>query len=356
MNTGGSFSRVLAGFPVDLVEAARPGPRARSITRALEAAGSPASDVTLIEGILAEHAEDREQVPRFLLVRDGKLVIDEFLFGNDMHSDEAGYDRLPNLIPLIVQRQSMVPYVVLEASAGGGRIRTFLSGREHSDSDERMIGEAEHLHEAKGGGLSHRPHAHHTEEIWKRNASELAQAVNELIVRNRVHLLVVTGDPHVVDLVAAALTAPAKAILVTLGSDTLAAGASDEQLDELVSTSLARLRRTHQEDVISRAAMQEGVDNSGTDHRLQPLVHALQQATVDTLLLDLEALGTHTLLALDGPPWIAAVPSETFGTAIVESAPAAEALTRAAIATGAEVTVVEHGTLPDHAAAALIRG
>jgi hypothetical protein len=338
VHTGGSFSRVLADFPTDLVEATAPGPRLRSLTRALRNAGSSDSDIAKVTHILEEHAEDRTLIPRLLLVRDGELLVDE----------------LPNLIPLIMQRQSDVPYIVLEATASGGRIRTFLTGRLRSDSDAQLVGETEHLHEAHGGGLSHPRHAHHTEEVWKRNETELAEAINGLVARNVVHLLIVTGDPHIVDLVSKALSARARAILVTLASDTRAAGASHEMLNELLNSTVQRLVDERKAGAIGRAAEQEAANNSGTDQRLQPIVHALQQAGVSILLLDLEALKDHTLLSLEGAPWVASVAAETFGARILRAAPAAEALARAAIATDAEVIIVDHDTLPSGAGAAIV--
>ncbi len=268
--------------------------------------------------------------------------------------DGGSGDQLPELIALLRQRQESVPYILVEASAEGGRIRTYLNGQLHPVDDLRIEGETEHLHKAHGGGLSHHRHAHHTEEIWKRNETELADTASELVERDAVSLLVVTGDPHVVELLSNALSSRARAILVTLASDTLAAGASDVALDELLASSARRIVVAHQADAIGRAAAQRAADNTKTDQRLQPVVHALQQASVETLLLDTGALATHTLLALDGTPWIAAVPTETFGAAILRAAPAAEVLARAALATDAEVILVEPGTLPAHAGAAII--
>ncbi len=267
---------------------------------------------------------------------------------------EGAYGSLPALIPLLRERQATVPYILVEASAEGGRIRTFLNRHRQPAGDLRIEGETEHLHKAHGGGLARHRHAHHTEEIWKRNETELAETAGELIEREAVPLLVVTGDPHVVELVGTALSSRARAILVTLASDTLAAGASHDALDELVDSSARHIVAARQADAIGRAAAQQAAMNSANDQRLQPVVHALQQAGVHTLLLDPETLASHSLLALDGQPWIAAVPAEAFGAAILESAPAAEVLARAALATDAEVILVDPGTLPGHAGAAMI--
>jgi hypothetical protein len=354
IRAGGTFSRVLADFPVDEIEADVPGPRLRAITRSLSDSGSSADDISTVTAVFDERAADRDPVPRFLLVRDGTVVVDELLPDAHLQADEATNGPLPDLLPLLVQRQNSVPYIVVEANAEGGRIRTFLAGHRHPDAVEVVAGETEHLHEMHGGGLSHVRDAHHTEEIWKRNETEVAQAANELVERDAVPLLVVTGDPHVVDLLSSALSSRAKDVLVTLASDTLAAGASSERLDDLVTENVKRIVRAHQEDTIGRAAAGEAASNSETDHRLQPIVHALQQAAVTSLLLDLEALEGHTLLALDAAPWVAAVAAESFGAGILQSIPAAEALARAAIATDAEVIVVDHATLPGSAAAAFV--
>jgi hypothetical protein len=354
VRAGGSFSRVLARFPTDEIGAVVPGPRMRSLTRSLENAGSSASDIATITLALEERAPDRNAVPRFLLVHDGSLLIDESLPDVELQANESGYDELPDLIPLLRQRQRTVPYILVEANAEGGRIRTYLNGRLHPSDDVRMEGETEHLHKAHSGGLSHRRHAHHTEEVWKRNETELAASANDIIEHNDVPLLVVTGDPHVIDLVSNALSPRARAILVTFASDTLAAGASDDALDDLLASSTRRIVQAHQADAIGRAAAQEAADNTETDQRLQPIVHALQQASVETLLLDADALASQTLLALDREPWVAAVPTETFGAAVLHAIPAAEALARAAIATDAEIILVDHSALPGQASAAII--
>jgi hypothetical protein len=355
IHSGGSFSRVLAEFPVDAdAPSTTPGPRLRGIIHSLTEAGAPASDIATVTDAFVEHADDRGPVPRFLLVADGVVVLDEFLSNVPLPADEASFGPLPDVTSLLRHRQAFVPYIVLEASAEGGRIRTYLAGGIHPDSDQRIAGDTEWIHKTHGGGLSHARYAHHTEEMWKRNETELADAVNQLVERNDVRLLVVTGDPHVIDLVSNALSARARAILATLASDTIAAGSSANELDATIEEHVQRIIRETQADAIARSAVQRGAANSSTDRRLQPVVHELQQADVETLLLDPEALGSHNLLALGGAPWVASVPAETFGASVLEVSSAARVLTRAAIATDADVIFVDHDSLPGHAGAATI--
>ena len=140
IDTGSSLTRVLAAFPTDDIEAETPGPRLRAITRALEAAGSPDSDIATVCTSLEKYSSERSPAPRLLVIENGELLLDELLPDIQLQANETSFDRLPSLIPLLEQRQRHIPFVLLEASAGGGRIRTFLTESLHSDTDQRVTG------------------------------------------------------------------------------------------------------------------------------------------------------------------------------------------------------------------------
>ncbi|MBW4032983.1 MAG: hypothetical protein HIU88_09995 [Acidobacteria bacterium] len=351
---GGSLTRLLVDFPTDDADEPVPGPRLRAVTRTLEGAGSPDTDIATMAAIFEEHSADRDRTPRFVVIHDGEVLLDEMLPGVELTANEASFDPLPALVPLLMQRQLHVPYLVLEAGAEGGRIRTYFTGSLDADSERSIEGETEYIHNAASGGLDHIGHAHHTEEIWKRNETELADVVNRLVERGDVGLLVVTGDPHVVELVTTALSSRARAILASLASDTIAAGASADGLNAFLAEQLHRVAQDHQAEAIARAAAKSGSAAADTVGRIQAIVDALQQAAVDTLLLDLDALESQSLVSLAGEPWVAVPGAGTFGAEILGIGSAAEALSRAAVATGAEVVFVDHGTLPGGSSAAIV--
>ncbi len=354
VHAGGSLTRLFVDFPTDDVDEPVPGPRLRGITRTLEGSGSPDSDIAAATALLEEHSSDRDRTPRFVVIQDGHILLDEMLPDVELTANQASFDTLPALVPLLMQRQLDVPYIVLEAGAEGGRIRTYFTGNLDADSDRSIEGETEYIHNAASGGLDHIGHAHHTEEIWKRNETELADAVNRLVERGDVRLLVVTGDPHVVELVTTALSSRAQAILASLASDTIAAGASANGLNTFLAEQLQRVAQDHRAEAIARAAAKSGSAAADTVGRIQAIVDAMQQAAVDTLLLDLEALESHILVSLAGEPWVAVPGAGTYGAEILGTGSAAEALSRAAVATGADVVFVDHGTLPGGASAAIV--
>ncbi len=128
VHAAGSLTRVFTSFPTDEAAAIPPGPCLRAIIHALDAAGSPDGDIATVTTTLERHSSDREQIPRLLVVDNGEVLLDELLPDVPLQDSEASFDRLPALIPLLQQRQQEFSVVLLEANAGGGRIRTFLGG------------------------------------------------------------------------------------------------------------------------------------------------------------------------------------------------------------------------------------
>ncbi|WP_251045889.1 hypothetical protein [Arthrobacter sp. ISL-85] len=107
--------------------------------------------------------------------------------------------------------------------------------------------------------------------------------------------------------------------------------------------------------MMDRLAVQEGQANPEAARGVGAVVHALQQAQVDTLILDDAALSERTMLALDAEPWIATAREEALGAGILGEVPAPAALLRAAALTDARVLMVPGPVLPKgvHVAALL---
>ena len=78
--------------------------------------------------------------------------------------------------------------------------------------------------------------------MWKRNAQLFASSVDRLVEAGGIDFVLVTGDPHVVDLISAALSADSRKILATLAHDTVAPGASDRGLDQRIADEIATTR------------------------------------------------------------------------------------------------------------------
>lgn len=107
---------------------------------------------------------------------------------------------------------------------------------------------------------------------------------------------------------------------------------------------------------MDQLALQEGQANPESATGMGAVVQALQQAQVDTLILNDTALEDRHLLALGAEPWLATAEEQALGADVLGQVPASSALLRAAALTDANLLLVPDGVLPGGAdLAALLR-
>jgi hypothetical protein len=301
----------------------------RVIQDSLAAAGSPEADRAVIDRILAEPTGVGGPCSRFLVVADGEPAVDEILGGPMASAEMVAYSTVPNPLPLLVDRNNDALYLVVEAGREGGEIHAFRARHTGTLRHEDVQGRTDSLNKVQAGGWSHSRYQHHSEEIWKQNQNQLAEAVDALVRELRPRLLVMSTVPtHV-----------------------RAAGSSRDALDEHVATRLDELRATDETTAIDRLSAGD-FENGAVG--LGAVLHALQQGQVETMLLDLDSIGDRTLFALAAEPWVASAPEEALGVPVLDSVPAALALARAALVAGSGLMFVDPGRLPQRAGVAAV--
>jgi hypothetical protein len=157
------------------------------------------------------------------------------------------------------------------------------------------------------------------------------------VLEHRPRLIVVTGDVHAWQLLLEQLSEAAKRLAVVYPRETRADGAEDSPLVEFIEAQVDRVLEQELNDALDVFQGRLGRGDGTAERGVGQVVHALQQAQVDTLFVDPAGLGDRTLLALADQPWIATAPEEAAGAAVIERVPAMEALVRAALLTDATV-------------------
>ncbi|MCU1419376.1 Vms1/Ankzf1 family peptidyl-tRNA hydrolase [Mycetocola sp.] len=323
----------------------------RVIQDSLAAAGSPEADRAVIDRILAEPTGVGGPCSRFLVVADGEPAVDEILGGPMASAEMVAYSTVPNPLPLLVDRNNDALYLVVEAGREGGEIHAFRARHTGTLRHEDVQGRTDSLNKVQAGGWSHSRYQHHSEEIWKQNQNQLAEAVDALVRELRPRLLVLAGDIRAVQLLSEELTPASREIMSTVPTHVRAAGSSRDALDEHVATRLDELRATDETTAIDRLSAGD-FENGAVG--LGAVLHALQQGQVETMLLDLDSIGDRTLFALAAEPWVASAPEEALGVPVLDSVPAALALARAALVAGSGLMFVDPGRLPQRAGVAAV--
>jgi hypothetical protein len=339
---------------VDTLEAAdaRPG----NVRAALEAQGASAADIEAMEQAVQPEAGVPAPVSRFVLVHQGKVELNEVLPGDRVVPERISVDPVPDLLPLLKHRPEEFPYVVAEVSRDHGEIRLHYAGGGAPATTQEVQGETEHIKKFQGGGWAHLRFQHHTEDVWRRNADQVAEEIDRVVSNSGARLIVLAGDIHARRLVQEQLSKASQSLVSMIDSHTHTAGADEALLTDQVNERVAEQWAAEQQDVMDRLAMQEGQPNPESATGIGSVVHALQQAQVEVLILGDAALSERTLLALDAEPWVAAAEEESLGANVLGSIPAPAALLRAAALTDARVLLVPGPVLPEGVdVAALLR-
>lgn len=328
--------------------------RWRALREDLERQDAPAGDLETIDDLL----ETRIRTPgrhvcRFVLVRRGDVVIDEVHYGATPCPNEATCGALPALVPLVATSAHDIPYLVVEAARDGGRVSAYHASRMPAFVDE-VIGEALHLSKVPGGGWSQRRYQQTTEEVWRRNAHQVVEDVEQARRRVEPKMIVLSGDVRAREKVAAQLPAEASSLLVEVDVHSLTAGADPSVLDEAVAKRLEDVAEQERQRALRRLGdgSSEGLAVSG----LEPVVQALRQAQVHLLVIDFNAIAGKTLVALTGEPWLAGSPGGVTGADTLAEVSAADALLRAGAFTDVRLLPIEGERLEgDEGVAALLR-
>ncbi|GAA2173420.1 hypothetical protein GCM10009784_07630 [Arthrobacter parietis] len=330
--------------------------RPENIASALEEAGATKDDRKAVAEALRRSAKGLpDPVARLIVVANGSVELDEFLPGPLALPEFTSVNEVPNLCPLLWHRPDDFAYVVAEVGRDGGEIHLRRANGLQDDSMTHIEGDTENLKKVPSGGWSQGRYQHRTENIWKANAADISGEIDKVVRSCRARLLVVAGDIRARNLVAEQLSEQSKDILTVVESHSRTEGADKEAYAQEINKRVAECIARRQAQLLERLNNQKGRANPESTEGIGSVVHALQQAQVDTLLLESQGLNGHRLLALGSEPWTAEIDGETAGAPVLGEVPAPSSLLRAAVLTDAEVALFPSGALDGGPVAALLR-
>ncbi|HVN11185.1 MAG TPA: Vms1/Ankzf1 family peptidyl-tRNA hydrolase [Kineosporiaceae bacterium] len=338
--------------------------RWESLAERLRDLGAPDADLAALAEPATAPTGRPDPSSRVMAARDGRVLLDQVLVTTP--PDAVGmvaFEQVPDVGPVVRARQFQVAFVVARIDRTGADIDVFSALGAPAQEVEQIRGETLHIHKVRVGGWAQLRFQHHTEEVWRRNAEEVAAAIHATAQEHGVTLLVLGGDVRARTLVAEYL--PKEPVgqgyeVLEVEGDVRAAGASDEALDQAVHRAVAA-RMTREVDGAldrlraARSPAHDGTRTGTAAEDVDRTVAAFQQGRVALLLLDPSAL-RHRRLEVGAGPYDVAVPGGPRpwdGEAV--SVPADLALLRAAVLTDADVVLVRDADLdvPDGAAALL---
>lgn len=313
--------------------------RQETVVNRLEECGAPAVDVAALRQVLPVKSGTPSPSARYLLARDGHVEIDEIFPGERLGAEQIASGPVPEIVPLLRHTVRSVRYLVIETGREGAEVRLERADRHHPEDVENIDGRDDSLTKVQAGGWSHARYQRAAEEVWKHNQSEVAEVVDRLTREQQPDFIVMAGDVRARQMLQGQLGDAASSLVIDVDAHTRADGADGEGLEAAVADAAEERVRARIAEVTDRASASDGAAGA---HGTAAVVEALQQARVETLVIDARlAADEGTLHALDAQPWVAESEAESLDATSLGEIPIAEALVRAAILTGARVLISE---------------
>jgi len=319
--------------------------RVRTARQALLDQGADEDVVKAVEERLAELVNQPAPVSRLVVATPGGVVLDDVA---SLRVDQpvASWGPLPDLAAYLEHKDSVTSFVLAIADHEGGDVAVYDSDVPDPEEEASVGGETHHAHKVPVGGWSALRYQHTTENVWGRNAADVAEQINSHI-RDGQNLVLLAGDPQSVPRVRERIE-DTDVTVVELATGTRAEDGGDEALQQAIREAL--LDHAVQRRV---ALSHELKDRLGRDYAVATGVHdvadAFVRGQVETLLVDPRGAADLTLDLSQHPGLVV-------GTDLPEEPlPAVQALVAAAVLTSADVAVTRSATLGGSPVAALLR-
>ncbi|MEJ1089183.1 Vms1/Ankzf1 family peptidyl-tRNA hydrolase [Microbacterium sp. Mu-80] len=308
--------------------------RMRSLKDSMLDAGIPEDDAEAAIAALPDDTGTPAPSARWLLISDGRIVADTGWATARRGQERLSFGAFPDVLPLLRHRSDETRILVVETARDGADLSLQRLGRATPEQEQHVSGEDHPITKVSPGGWSQARFQRSVEEVWQRNQDEIAAEVDRIVRAHRPSHVFVTGDAHVRGLLLESISPEALDLVVEVDVITSAAGADDTALVEAIDETIAESHDSQVSILRDQAAERDGVNGAAG---LSAVVEALQQAQVDTLLLDERMSDSSTLLALPAEPWIAVSSADSFDAGAGVPLPAIQALVRAAVLTDAEL-------------------
>jgi hypothetical protein len=329
--------------------------RWRALREDLERQGADQATLDAVATAVDDHPFQPGRYGLAIFATEGEVALLEELPAPPP-ADEAYAGPLPHAMPLIVQRGEEIAYVRVLADRTGADLEALSPGRAPRRR-QVSAGETFPLRKVHVGGWSHLRYLHAVEEVWKRNADDLAAAAVDLAESIDAEVIVVGGDVRAAQTFTSRLPQRWQERTVRTEAGSRHAGADETALDETTAVAVAELAEQHVREAIDRYEAQRGADSAG--HGLADVVTRLQRGQVDTVLLVDDQSSTDTLWIAPDDPTLVAVDDGLLrqsGVSDPQRVRADAALLRAIAGTGAALILVGPGEAKlEHGIGAVLR-
>lgn len=320
----------------------------RAATDRLSDEGAPEALQQSIAERLAQQTGLPAPTSRCVVATENGILLDE-VTRTDRTAPHGSWGALPDLLPWIADADATVPFVLALVDHEGGDVSVHRSGVHRDPETTEAGGETAYVNKVDGGGWAHLRWQHSTENVWERNAQDVATEIRQYVSGEGIDLILLAGEADSRSQVRDALSDMQNVTITELeaggrnadGGDAALAEAVERALDEVLGTRAVE----RNEELAERLGRDDAVATGLTD-----VLNAFVSGQVERLLVDPDGLAD-----LEVEP--SHYPGLAFGavTDVPDRLPAGPVLVAAATLTGAAIEIVPRAMQFDAPVSALLR-
>lgn len=318
------------------------------VSRELERAGVEQGLVDAIGARLRAQTDMPGEARRTIVAADGQIVFDDVRAGHSIWPETTSVGPLPDLAGWLHQVDGQTPFVLVKADREGADIDVYRAMSKPDPEHQEVHGETLHIQKVPQGDWAQKQFQQRSENVWKQNAREVADAVRSACAQERPRLVIVAGEERARAEVGEALDG-LQYDVEQVSAGGRAAGSSEEALWDEVRQVLARFEAFDAQQVTDRLLEKTG-QGSGAARGLGDVLDALVQGKAERLIVDLQAARDMTVDPAEHPGL-----SLPAGAADEKQLPADQVLVAVGAATDAELSVLPAERTKGAGVAALLR-
>ena len=318
------------------------GLRWRALRADLVEQGATEPALALVEERLTQPVHEPGGWGRLVSATGEAVLVDRVFPGRPRA--EGAWGALPHLMPLLTVESAAVPYILVQTDRVGADIT--VSARSGSWS-ESIDGVEHQISKVNVGGWSHRRYHHGVENLWEKNAGDVAARIDRLVIETGAEVIGLAGDVRATQLVRDNIAERTRDLVHVLEGGGRSDGASDERL-RAEMTSLTENVAARRAASVVEVFLEQRDRGGRATAGLVATIDALRRAQVETLLVP-PGWDEHE------PAWFGPDPTllglkldelTALGVQNPEQAPVVDVVLRAAAGTDARLVVVPEHLLP----------
>ncbi|GAA4552311.1 hypothetical protein GCM10023192_81740 [Amycolatopsis samaneae] len=338
LDTDGPFASVHFEDTHDTEDAAKQlDLKLREIETALTGQGADTAPVEAIGRAVRDGRPPTGRSGRSIVAAHGEILLDEPL-AEPPGAPSVRYSALPYLVPLAAHTEPLPTYLVVLVDQVGVDITAYGPRRQPLDTGT-VTGQDHPVHKVRGGGTAHRDIQARAEETVRHNLAGFADEVARTAQHVKAGLVFLAGEVQARTELRNLLPPDVRRVTTEITAGGRAAGASPAELDRRIDEVLLGRRLAVLDDLAERYRAGSDGPSGLAVGGLEGVTTALNEANVETLLIG--ETGDETVLTGPAPVRAVGTTARQVGAGPVVTRAADEALPYVALATGADLVVMD---------------